>query len=579
MEKSIPEQFNETAQRFLERPALRFKYHNAYISISYNQLQRRVKVMSQGLAELGVAKRDRVAILSENRSEWVRTDLAALSLGAVSVPIHTTLSPKIIKHILNDSAARVLLVSNQEQFNKVMLVIDDLSDLKTIIYINLDHPSDHSKKEIISLTEVMKLGRQSTKKVSVEIQPNDIASIVYTSGTTALPKGVMLTHRNFLSNAEAAVAVVPADENDSLLSFLPLSHVLERTVGYYAPLVCRGCCIAYAESIKTLQTNLREVRPTVLVSIPRVFEKIHSGIWDKVKEGSQLKRRLFIWAIKQKPGTLLYQLADWLVFRKIRAGFGGHLRLTISGGATLNHKLAKFFARIGITIIEGYGLTETAPIVTVNHPDNVKFGTVGQRLPGVDVKIAKDKEILIKGPNVMAGYYKNEKMTKEVIDEDGWFHTGDLGFLSSEDFLVIIGRKKEMISMSSGKIAWPEQLELTLNNDRFISQSMVCGDNKSYLVALIIPDWQEVSRNLNQLGIKGQEPDQLIKEPKLAEVFQQRLDKINHEFADWEKIRKFVLISREFSAQRDEVTPTLKLRRKMIEGHYKKEIEGMYKQG
>jgi len=441
----------------------------------------------------------------------------------------------------------------------------------------LDHPSDYSKKEIISLTEVMKLGRKSTKKISVDIKPDDIASIVYTSGTTALPKGVMLTHRNFLFDAEAAVTIIPVDENDTLLSFLPLSHVFERTVGYYAPLVCRGCCIAYAESIKTLKTNLKEVRPTILISTPRVFEKIYSGIWDKVKGGSEFKYRIFVWAIKQELGSFLYHVADFLVFHKIRAGFGGQLRLTVSGGATLNHKLGKFFARLGIMIIEGYGLTETAPVVTVNRQDNIKFGTVGQRLPGVDVKIAKDKEILVKGQNVMAGYYKNEKMTNEAIDEDGWFHTGDLGFLSSEEFLVIIGRKKEMISMSSGKIAWPEQLELILNNDHFISQSMVYGNDKSYLVALIVPDWQEVSRNLDQLGIISQEPDQLIKEPKLAEVFQQRLDKINKEFAEWEKIRKFVLISREFLAQKDEVTPTLKLRRKIVEEHYHKEIEKMYR--
>ncbi|MBU0576759.1 long-chain fatty acid--CoA ligase [Patescibacteria group bacterium] len=577
MKKSIAEQFNETAERFAKRPALKFKYHDAYISISFGQLQSRVTKMAKGLRELGIIKDDKVAILSENRSEWVRTDLATLTLGAVSVPIHTTLSPKIIKHILNDSSTKVLLVSNQEQFNKVMLIIDELSDLQVIIYINLDHkPDDKINKKILSLEEVMKLGRQSTKEILVEVKPDDLASIVYTSGTTALPKGVMLTHRNFLFNAEAAVTVTPVDENDILLSFLPLSHVLERTVGYYAPLICRGCCIAYAESIKTLSANLKEVKPTILIAIPRIFEKIHSGIWDKLKEGSQFKYKLFLWALKKEPGTLQYWLADILVFHKIRAAFGGRLRLTISGGATLNHKLARFFARIGIIIVEGYGLTETSPIVTANRQDNVKFGTVGQQLPGVEIKIAPDKEILVKGPNVMAGYYKNEAMTKEVIDTDGWFHTGDLGFLSSEGFLVIIGRKKEMISMSSGKIAWPESLELVLNNDRFISQSMVYGNDKSYLVALIIPDWQEVARNLDKLGVSSKEPDQLIQEPKLAEVFQKRLDKINEQFADWEKIRKFIFLTREFSAQKDEVTPTLKLRRKIIESNYKKGIEKMY---
>ena len=546
---TIPQKFKDTAEKFANRPALKFKYQGAYISITFAELQKRVEAMARGLLALGVAKGDKVAILSENRSEWVRTDLAALTLGAISVPVHTTLSPKIIKHILNDSGSRVILVSNQEQFSKLMLVINDLPDLRTIIYINLDHRPEIRDKKLVSLDEVMAFGQKSANEISADVMPDDVASIVYTSGTTAMPKGVMLTHENFIFDAEASVTAVPVDEKDSLLSFLPLSHVLERTAGYYAPLICRGCCIAYAESAKALKQNLKEIRPTIIVFIPRIFEKVHDGIWDKVKSGGKFKYRIFVWALKQEPDTFKYKIADWLVFDKIRAVFGGNLRLSISGGATLNHKLARFFARIGVKIVEGYGLTETAPVVTVNRPDNVKFGTVGQPLPGVEVKIAPDKEILVRGPNVMKGYYKNEELTKEAIDQSGYFHSGDLGFLSSEGFLVIIGRKKEMISMSNGKIAWPESLEIVLNEDRFISQSMVYGNNKSYLSALVVPDWQAVVGNL---------------------------EKINEQFAGWEKIRKFVLIVREFSDQKDEVTPTLKLRRKVLGENYKKEIEKMY---
>jgi len=575
--ETIPQKFKETAQKFAKKPALKFKYQGAYISISFAELQNRVETMAKGLQELGIVKSDKVAILSENRTEWVRTDLAALSLGAVTVPVHTTLSPKIIKHVLNDSSARLLVVSNQKQFNKVMLVVNELPDLRTIVYIDLDHPENyHPDKKLINLDEVMAIGKKSTKEISVDIRGSDLASIVYTSGTTALPKGVMLTHKNFLFDAEAAVTAVPVDHHDTLLSFLPLTHVLERTAGYYAPLVCRGACVAYAENFKALKTNLKEIKPTLLISIPRVFEKIHSGIWDKVKEGSDLKYKLFVWALKQEPGSFKYRIADLLVFHKIRSAFGGKMRLTISGGATLNHKLARFFSRIGIKIVEGYGLTETAPVVTVNRPDNIKFGTVGQHLPGVEVKIAKDKEILVRGPNVMKGYYKNEALTKEVINQDGWFQTGDLGFITSEGFLVIIGRKKEMIALSNGKIVWPEQLEVILNNDKFISQSMVYGNKKSYLTALIFPDWQEVTRSLDKLGISSKEPDELIKAEKLIELYQQRINKINDQFADWEKIRKFRLIAKEFSPQKDEVTPTLKLRRKVIEEHYQKEIEQMY---
>ena len=576
--KTIPEKFNETAIKFAKRSALKFKHQGAYINITFAEIREKIEALAKGLLELGIQKGDRVAILSENRPEWVRADLAILTLGAITVPVHTTLSPKIIQHILNDSESSILLVSNQEQFNKVMLAINELPALKTIIYIDLDHLQNHltAEKKILSLNQVMELGAKSEKTIKIAAGPDDIASIVYTSGTTALPKGVMLTHRNFLFNAESAVTAVPVNEYDTLLSFLPLSHVLERTAGYYAPLVCRGSCIAYAESAKTLKTNLKEIKPTILVSVPRIFEKVHDGIWENVKKGSPLKYKIFIWALKQEPKTFKYLIADKLVFAKIRSTLGGKFRFTISGGATLNHKLARFFARIGIKIIEGYGLTETAPIVTVNRLENSKYGTVGQQIAGVEIKIAPDKEILVKGPNVMAGYYKNPELTASVIDVEGWFHSGDLGFLNSDGFLVIIGRKKEMISLSNGKIAWPEQIEVILNNDRFINQSMVYGDNKNYLAALIIPDWQEITRCLDQSGIINKELENLIKDEKIIKLFNERIEKINDQLADWEKIRKFTLLSTEFSQEKDELTPTLKLRRSVIESHYQKELAKMY---
>ncbi|OGY45779.1 MAG: hypothetical protein A3A24_01950 [Candidatus Buchananbacteria bacterium RIFCSPLOWO2_01_FULL_46_12] len=575
--QTIPQKFNETAAKFASRPALKFKYQGAYISLSFAELQQRVTVLAKGLKALGVKTKDRLAILSENRSEWIRMDLATLFLGAISIPVHTTLSSKIIKHILADSGSKVLLVSNQQNFDKVAAVLADLPELQTIIYINLDQPEQQlAEKIIISLDDVMALGEKSDEQIIDQSQPDGIASIVYTSGTTAMPKGVMLTHNNFIFNAEAAVTVVPVTEHDTLLSFLPLTHVLERTAGYYASLVCRGACLAFAESIKTLGVNLQEVKPTILVSVPRVFEKIHKDIWDKLKAAGGLKYKIFLWSLKQIPGRWQYRLADFLVFKKIRAKLGGHFRFTIAGGATLNPKLARFFSRVGIKILEGYGLTETAPVVSVNRLNNVRFGTVGSQLPGVEIKIAPDKEILISGPNVMKGYYNNPALTAEVIDAEGWFHSGDLGFMDSEGFLTIVGRKKEMISMSNGKIVWPEQLELELNNDRFISQSIVYGDNRSYLTVLIVPNWQEVSRELEALGIKSREPDQLAQEPKLIELFGQRLEKINEQFADWEKIREFRILAREFSQEKDELTPTLKLRRKTIEQNYQKHFAQMY---
>jgi len=574
--KTIPEQFFETASQFPNRPALKFKFQKAYITVSFRDLERRVKTLANGLKNLGVETGDRVAIFSENRTEWVRADLATLTIGAITVPIHTTVSPLIIEHVINNSGAQTILVSNQKLFNQLLLVINNLPTLKNIIYIELDQQLPEIKdKKIISLKEVMKLGEEGYEKINSVAEIDDVASIIYTSGTTAAPKGVMLTHRNFIFDAEAAVTVVPVTEKDVLLSFMPLSHVLERTVGYYAPLVCRGACIAYAQSIETLRQNLKEIKPTILVCVPRIFEKIHVGLWDKVKQGGKLKRKLFLWALKQEPNTWQHFIANALVFKKIQAAFGGHLRFAVSGGATLNHKLARFFHRVGIDILEGYGLTETAPIVSCNRLGNVSFGTVGQQLPGVEIMIAPDKEILVKGPNLMKGYYNNEQLTKEVIDEAGFFHTGDLGFLSSEGFLMIIGRKKEMISLSNGKIAWPEQLEILLNNDRVINQSFVYGNGKSYLVALINPDWQEVIRELGE-ELHATEPDELINNQKVIELINQRIEKINDQLANWEKVRKFVLIQKEFSQAKDEVTPSLKLRRHVISENYKNLIEKLY---
>lgn len=574
--KTIFQKFNETADKFSGKTALQFKFQGAFIGVSYGELRDRVNILAKALNSFGIGKNDKVAILSDNRTEWVRTDLAALSLGAVTVPIHTTLSPKLIAHILNDSHAKVLLVSSQEYFDKVRQVIDEIIGLELIIYIDLDHRENFPQgKKILSLEEMMNIGKDIKQEINADVKADDLASIIYTSGTTALPKGVMLTHNNFVFNATASATVLSVTEKDSFLSFLPMSHVLERTAGYYTPLLVGGK-ISFAESVKTLKDDLKKVKPTILVAVPRIFEKVHSGIWDKIKAGGDRKMKIFTWALKQEPGSFKYKIADALVFKKIRATFGGHLRFAVSGGASLNHKIARFFDRMNINIVEGYGLTETSPVISVNRLDNIKFGTVGQHLPGVEVMIAKDKEILTRGPHIMKGYFNNEDLTREVIDEDGWLHTGDLGFITSEGFLVIIGRKKEMLALSNGKIAWPEQLELLLNNDRFISQSMVYGNKKSYLTALIIPDWSEVTLNLESLGLQSKEPEEFVKDEKLIKIFNDRIDKINDQLADWEKIRKFVILPSEFSQDKDELTPTLKLRRSKIAENYQKQLESLY---
>jgi long-chain acyl-CoA synthetase len=366
------------------------------------------------------------------------------------------------------------------------------------------------------------------------------------------------------------------EKTDVFLSFLPLSHVLERLAGYYMP-ISSGATIAYAESTKQLPQNLKEVKPTIMISVPRVFEKFHDAVWDKVNASSHFKKEIFKWALRQKKDTFLYKIADYLAFKKIKQQMGGRLRLTISGGASLSENIGKFFSKIGIPILEGYGLTETSPVIAANREDDFKFGTVGKIIPGVKVKITENKEILVKGPNVTRGYFENKKATKQSFDEDGWFLTGDLGFLDKQGFLTIIGRAKEMIVTSGGKNVWPEPIENLLNNDRFISQSIVIGNGRKFISTLIIPDWQEVEIYLKEKGIALEEHDKLIKNPHLLEIFQERIDKkINPNLSEVEKIKKFRLLPQEFSEAQDELTPTLKLRRRMIEKHYAKTIESIY---
>jgi len=407
------------------------------------------------------------------------------------------------------------------------------------------------------------------------LDPDDCCSIIYTSGTTGRPKGVALTHRNFLSDAEAVNEVVPVLKNDIFLSFLPLSHVLERLAGYYLPLAY-GATIAYAESVRELPKNLKEVRPTLLISVPRVFEKFHDAIWDKINKGSSLQKKIFKWSLKQKKYTLGHRIADRLVFRKIRQNMGGNLRLAISGGAALDQNIGKFFYKIGVTVLEGYGLTETSPVICVNREKDFKFGTVGKVLPGIKVKITETKEVLVKGPNVFASYYGNKEQTKQAFKE-GWFCTGDQGFLDKQGFLTIIGRGKEMIVTSGGKNVWPEPVESLLNTDKFIAQSIIIGDKRKFISALIVPDWQEVEVYLKEQNLPMQEHTKLIKDPTLINIFQQRInEKINPNLSDVEKIKKFVLLPQEFSQDEDELTPTLKLRRHIIEKHYQKSIDSIY---
>ncbi len=577
MYKAIPELFFEVAKKYSKKTALSYKKEGVYFPVTYKELSRKVSIFAGVLQNLGVLKGDRVAILSENRPEWVISDLAIMSAGAISVPLHSTFSPKAILNVLEHCRAKILIVSNNEFLNKILAGQKHLKHLEKIIFLEkiTAVQKEVFTNKIISWKAVFALN-QTNDYDKVFLDPDEPFSIIYTSGTTGKPKGVILSHRNFLSNVEAVNEVIPVKENDVFLSFLPLSHVLERLAGYYVPLFF-GAKIVYSEGMRHLADNLREAKPTIMISVPRVFEKFHDAVWDKINSSSSLSQKIFKWALKQKKNTFNYKVADFLVFKKIRQRMGGKLRLTISGGASLNENVARFFSKMGILVLEGYGLTETSPVISANREGDYKFGTVGKILPGVKVKIAENKEILVKGPNVFSGYYNNKKEGKACFTKDGWFLTGDLGFIDKQGFLTIIGREKEMIVTSGGKNVWPEKVENLLNNDRFISQSMVVGNNRKFISALIVPDWQELEIFLKGKNLPLEAHDQLIKNPLILALFDERFNtKLNPNLNDYEKIKRFKLLRQEFSQEQDELTPTLKLRRHIVEKHYQKSIIEMY---
>ncbi len=575
MLETIPEVFFEAVKKYPDKAALLYKKEGVYTAITYKELSEKVEIFSGWFSDFGISKGDRIAILSENRPEWVISDLSIMVAGAVVVPLHTTLNDKAVCDILKHSEAGIVIVSTSGLLNRFLLNSETFEKIKKVICLETltAEQKDILKNKAVSWGEIFSKNI-NCKFEKTFLNPEDCCSVIYTSGTTGEPKGVMLTHRNFLSNVEAVNKVIPVKESDIFLSFLPLSHVLERMAGYYMP-ICFGATIAYAESAKHLPADLKEARPTIMISVPRIFEKFHDAIWDKVNSSGKLQRIIFKWALRQKKNTLRYKIADSAVFKKIRRQMGGRLRLTISGGASLDESIGKFFSKIGITILEGYGLTETSPVISANQESDFKFGTVGKIIPGTIVKIAENKEILVKGPGVFKGYFKREPVG--CFDKDGWFCTGDLGFIDKKGFLTVIGRSKEMIVTSGGKNVWPEPIESLLNNDRFISQSIIIGNNRKFISALIVPDWQEIEIYFKQNNLFLQGHDKLINSQSVLEIIQKRIDeKINSGLNDFEKIKKFRLLSQEFSQEQGELTATLKLRRHVIETRNDKIIESIY---
>ncbi len=581
--------------RHVRRPdLLRFKSGGAWRDISTEDFVSTVRSLALGLESLGIRKGDRVAILSENRPEWTAFDHAILSLGAIGVPIYPTLLTDQARFILDNSQARALVVSTAAQMEKVRPCLSSLPDLARVIILETGAGTPEGAIPWGAVIQAGEAVHRSDpgrfEAIRSGVAPEDLASILYTSGTTGEPKGVMLTHANFASNVNATLRIVPISRDDSALSFLPLSHVLERMAEF--AFLTAGASISYAESMEAVPQNIAEVRPTLAVSVPRLFDKVHDRAITAARALALPGRLVFALALgigrkrarailDQRPvppmARLLYPLADRLVFSKLREKMGGRIRFFVSGGAPLAPRSAEFFYAAGIRVLEGYGLTETSPVISANTLERTRIGTVGPVIPGVEVRIAGDGEILARGPNVMKGYFRDEEATREAIRE-GWLHTGDIGHLDADGFLKITDRKKEMLKTSGGKLVAPQPLENLLKGDRFISQAMVVGDRRKFIAALIVPDFAWVESYARHKQIPYKEAGELLENPRVLDLFRRRIEEKMRGLPSYEAVKKFRLLPRELTQEEGDLTPTLKIKRRVVAEKYADRIESMYKE-
>jgi long-chain acyl-CoA synthetase len=565
--------------------------------MSSKEVFERVRDVSLGLTALGLARGDRVALIAESRPEWLVTDLAVVAGGGVTVPIYPTLSASQALYILRDSGARLAVVSTQVQLEKIQEVRHQLPSIEAIVV--MDPPAEAPSPSVLTFDQLAERGHarmvsewgagREFRDAARQVRPGDLATIIYTSGTTGEPKGVMLTHASLVANMYAGAEPLEVNEDDVALSFLPLSHAFERMVAYVYLL--RGVTVVFAESFDTIGRDVSVVRPTIFTGVPRVYEKMHARIMEKGAGGSAGKAALFRWAVGvgtargravlagKKPSALVAlqaALADRLVFSKIRQGVGGRLRYLVSGSAPLPVRVAEFFYGVGLPIIEGYGLTETAPILSVNPPSAPRAGTVGKALRGVELRIAADGEIMARGPNLMTGYFNKPEATADAI-KDGWFHTGDIGTLDAEGYLAITDRKKDLLVTSGGKKIAPQPIENTLKLSPLIAEAVVLGDRRKYAAALIIPEFGALERRLKDLGRPPADRAALVARPDVIALYQEIVDGLNRELSQYERLKRVAILPREFSIESGELTPSLKVKRKVVAEKWRDEIEALYR--
>jgi long-chain acyl-CoA synthetase len=589
--------FWSRVEKSADRPAQMFKQDGAWHTLSWREVGDVVREVALGLIALGRQQGDTVALLSASRAEWVQADFAIFSAGCVTVPVYPTYPPDLVAYVVNDSGARTIIVEDPLQLAKVLEARDRMPGLESIVVV-AGYDAPQPPKTVLTWQTLRRQGRDNAAgfgdalgKRLAATRPEDIATLVYTSGTTGPPKGVVQTHGNHMAALTASMQATPVEEGWVHLLFLPLAHSFARLESFLG--VMHGLTTAFAENLDKLRDNLPETRPHFICSVPRVFEKVYAGVLANAQAGSPLKKKIFDWAVgvgrevsrHQQRGQpvpagleLKRKVAHKLVFSKLHARLGGRLQWAVSGGAPLSRDIAEFFHAAGILILEGYGLTETCPALTFNRPTRFKFGSVGQALPGVELRIAEDGEILARGPNIATrGYFKQPEATAQVFEPDGWFHTGDIGRIDEDGFLYITDRKKDLIVTAGGMNIAPQNIENMLKADPFISQVMVHGDRRPYPVALITLNPDELAKFASEQGILAGDPAAAVRHPKIVERVGRIVEEKNTHLQSYAKIKKFAILPGDFTQDGGELTPTLKVKRKVVADKYRQTLEELYR--